>query len=121
VVVVDVEAGELDEGHPRVDDRVRLAGQDLDGVAEVDERLGQVAGVDALPTDVRLPPVREVRDAQGIIRSGNGASAARGSHVAAWPHSRLASRPEGRLVNSAPGCSTASVSVRDTSHAGGVG
>ncbi len=64
VVVVDVEAGQLDQRDPRVELGVGLAAQHLDVVAEVDERLGEVAGVDALATDVGLAPVGEQRDAQ---------------------------------------------------------
>ena len=67
VVVVDVEAGELDQRDPLVEDRVRLAAQHLDVVAEVDQRLGEVAGVDALAADVGLPPVGEVGDPEGCV------------------------------------------------------
>ena len=67
VVVVDVEAGQLEERHPLVEDRVRLAAQDLDVVAEIDQRLGEVAGVDALAADVGLAPVGQVGDAQRLV------------------------------------------------------
>ena len=67
VVVVDVEAGELDQRDPLVEDRVRLAAEHLDVVAEVDQRLGEVAGVDALSADVGLPPVGEVGDPEGCV------------------------------------------------------
>ena len=67
VVVVDVEAGELDQRDPLVEDRVRLAAQHLDVVAQVDQGLGQVAGVDALAADVGLPPVGEVGDPEGCV------------------------------------------------------
>ena len=46
---------------------VRLAAEHLDVVAEVDQRLGQVAGVDALAADVGLAPVGEVGDAEGLV------------------------------------------------------
>ena len=56
-------------GDPLVEDRVRLAAEHLDGVAEVDQRLGEVAGVDALAADVRLAPVGEVGDREwGVWR-----------------------------------------------------
>ncbi len=71
-VVEDVEARQLDEGHPGVEDRVRLAAEHLDVVAEVDQRLRQVAGVDALATDVGLAPVGEVGDAQRVVTTGAG-------------------------------------------------
>jgi hypothetical protein len=67
VVVEQVEAGELGERHPIVEHRIRLAAEHLDRVPEIDERLGEVPGVDALATDVRLPPVREVRERQRRI------------------------------------------------------
>ena len=65
VVVVDVQARQLDQRHPLVEDRVGLAAQHLDVVAEVDQRLGEVAGVDALAADVGLAPVGEECDAEG--------------------------------------------------------
>ena len=58
--------GSLTSG-TRVEHRVRLAAEHLDVMAEIDERLGQVPGVDALATDVRLPPVGEIGDAQGFV------------------------------------------------------
>ena len=67
VVVVDVEARQLVQRHPLVEHRVGLAAEDLDVVAEVDERLGEVAGVDALAADVGLAPVGEVGDAQRAV------------------------------------------------------
>ena len=70
VVVEHVEAGQLGEGDPLVEHRVGLPPEDLDVVPEVDERLGQVAGVDALPTDVRLAPVGEIGDRQRPFRPG---------------------------------------------------
>ena len=59
--------GQLDEGHPLVEDRVRLAAEHLDVVAEVDERLGQVAGVDPLAAHVGLAPVGEEGDPEGGV------------------------------------------------------
>jgi hypothetical protein len=67
VVVVDVQAAQLDERHPLVEHRVRLPAEHLDVVAEVDEGLAQVADVDALAAHVGLAPVREERDAQGSV------------------------------------------------------
>ena len=57
VVVEDVEARQLGERHPLVEHRVGLAAEHLDVVAQVDQRLGEVAGVDALAADVGLAPV----------------------------------------------------------------
>ena len=51
-----------------VEHGVRLAGEDLDVVPEVGERLRQVTGVNALATDVRLAPIRQVGDAQRRAR-----------------------------------------------------
>ena len=72
VVVVEVEAGQPDQRDPLIEDRVRLAGQDLDLVAEVGERPGQVVGVDALATAVWLSAVGEVGDPEWSVveRSG---------------------------------------------------
>ena len=53
----------LDERHAFVEDRERLAAEDLDVMAEIGERFGQVAGVDALATDVRFAPVGRECDA----------------------------------------------------------
>ena len=61
VVVVDVQAGQLDQRDPGVEHGVRLAGQDLDVVAEVHQGLGQMPRVDALAPDVGLAPVGEDR------------------------------------------------------------
>ena len=67
VVVVDVEARQLDQRDPRVELGVRLAAEDLDVVAEVGQRLGEVADVDALATAVGLAPVGEQGDAEGTV------------------------------------------------------
>jgi hypothetical protein len=71
VVVVDVEALELVQRDPVVEHGVRVAAVDLDVVAEVDEGLREVPGVDALPPDVGLAPVGEVRDSQGAVVKGH--------------------------------------------------
>jgi hypothetical protein len=70
VVVVDVEAGQFDERDAFVDDRVRLARQHLDVVPEIDQRLAEVSGVDALPAHVGLAPVGQVGDPQGSSGPG---------------------------------------------------
>ena len=54
--------------HPLVEHGVGLAAEHVDVVAQVDERLGEVPRVDALAADVGLAPVREVGDAQRIVR-----------------------------------------------------
>ena len=61
-VAPDVEAGKLDQRNPLVEDRVRRAAQDLDMVAEVDQRLAEVADVDALTADMRLAAIGEQRN-----------------------------------------------------------
>ncbi len=68
VVVEEVQARQLDERDALVEDRVRLTAQHLDVVAEVDEGLGEVPGVDALAAHVRLATVGEVGDAQRRVR-----------------------------------------------------
>ena len=67
MVVPQVEAGQLVQRDPLVEHRVRLAAEHLDGVAEIDQRLGEVAGVHALAADVRLAAVGEVGDLQRSV------------------------------------------------------
>jgi hypothetical protein len=74
VLVVDVEARELDEGDPLVQPGIGLTAEDFDGVPQVHEGLGEVTGVDALTTHVGLSPVAEIGDAQGRV----------GRHVTRW-------------------------------------
>ena len=63
--------GQLDQRDPLVEDRVRLAAEHLDVVAEVDERLGEVPGVDALAAHVGLAAVGEVGDPErGVVGHG---------------------------------------------------
>ncbi len=57
------------ERNPLVEHRVGLAAEDLDVVAQVDQGLGQVPGVDALPAHVRLAAIGEVGDAQRLVTS----------------------------------------------------
>jgi hypothetical protein len=71
VVVVDVEAGQLDQGHPLVEDGVGLAAEHLHVVTEVHEGLGEVAGVHALAAHVGLAPIGQERDAErGVAGHG---------------------------------------------------
>ena len=72
VVVERVEAGELGELHPLVEDRVRLAAEHLDRVSEVGQRLGEVPRVHPLAADVGFAAIGQVRDLErGIgIESG---------------------------------------------------
>ena len=72
VLVERVEAGELGQLHPLVEDRVRLAAEHLDGVAEVAQRLREVSRVHALPADVGLAAVGEVRDLERGVRIESG-------------------------------------------------
>jgi hypothetical protein len=67
VVVVDVEARQLDQRDPRVELGVGLAAEHLDPVAEVGQRLAEVADVHALAAHVGLAPVGEQGDAQGCL------------------------------------------------------
>src|SRR5215204_5807543 len=67
VVVVDVEARQLDQVDPGVENGVGLAAQHLDVVPEVGKGLGQVPYVHALAANVGLPAVREQRDAQRTL------------------------------------------------------
>ena len=67
VVVEQLEAGKGDEVDPLVEHGVRGPGEDLDVMAEVDERLGEMAGVDALATAVGLAAVRQIGDAKRIV------------------------------------------------------
>ena len=67
-----------------VEDGVGLAAEHLDGVAEVDQRLGEVAGVHALAADVRLAAVGEIGDRErGVWRQGRGACRGDGRHRSA--------------------------------------
>ena len=63
VVVPDVERRHLMQLDPRIEDGVRLTAEHLNVVAEVDQRLGKVAGVHALAADVGLAPVCQVSEA----------------------------------------------------------
>ena len=67
VVVPQIEAGKLVEGDAFVEHRVRLPAVDLNGVAEIDQCLGEVTGVDALATNMWLATVGEVGDLQRSI------------------------------------------------------
>ena len=76
VVVVDVEAGQLDQRDPLVEDGKGLAAEHLDGVTEVDQRFGQVPGVDALAADMRFAPICHEGDAQwSVVRLVHGEQA----------------------------------------------
>ncbi len=72
VLVERVEARQLGELHPLVEDRVGLPAEHFDRVAEIAQRLGQVARVDALAADVGLAPVGEVGDLERGIRIESG-------------------------------------------------
>ncbi len=63
-LAVEVEAGHLGQPHPLVEDRVGLAGEHLDVVAEGGQLTGQVSHVDALTAAVRLAAVGQQGDAQ---------------------------------------------------------
>ena len=66
---------------PFVENRVRLPTEDLDRVAEIDQRFGQMARVHALTTDVRFTAVGEVGDRErGVWRQGRSAGRCDGRH-----------------------------------------
>ena len=69
MIVEEVEARQFVHLDALVEDRVRLAAEHLDGVAEVDQGLRQVAGVDTLAADVRLAAVGEIGDSRGGRRA----------------------------------------------------
>ena len=71
-VPVEVEAGHGGEADPLVEHGPRLAGEDLDAVAELHQLTGQVAGVDALAAAAGVAPVHQVGDPQaaGLGRRG---------------------------------------------------
>ena len=68
MIIEQVEAGELGQLHPIVEHRVRLAAEHLDRVPELDQRLGEMARVDALTAHVGLAAIREIRKRQGRVR-----------------------------------------------------
>jgi hypothetical protein len=79
-VVEDVEARQLHHRHPLVEHGVGLATEHLDVVAEIDQRLGEVAGVDALAADVGLAPVGEVGQPERCIVVGGVATSLLKTH-----------------------------------------
>ena len=81
--------GSFDERHPLVEHGVGLAAEHLDVVAEVDQRLGEVAGVDALAADVGLAPVARGRRSQRPWSAGRHRSTQR-RYRSVRPHSVLA-------------------------------
>ena len=72
MVVHEIEARELGERYPIVEDGVGLTAEDLDGMPEVDEGLREVTGVDALASDVRFSSVGEVGQTQRRVRIEDG-------------------------------------------------
>ena len=71
IVSRPVIVAELEELCGVRENRVGLASEDLDVVAEVDQRLGQMAGVHALAPHVGLAPVGEEGDPEGGV-AGHG-------------------------------------------------
>ena len=68
VIVEQVEARQSGERNAVVEYRVRLSAEHLDPVAQIDQRLGEVPGVDALPADVGFATVGQVGDRQrGVV------------------------------------------------------
>jgi len=62
-LAIQVKAWDLGQQHARIEDGIRLSGEDLDGVAERDELAAEVADIDTLTTAVRLAAIRQQRDA----------------------------------------------------------
>ena len=71
VVVEQVEARQLVQLDAIVEHGVGLAAEHLDVVAEVAQRLGEMAGVDPLAADVWLAPIRQVGDPQWLVAGGS--------------------------------------------------
>jgi hypothetical protein len=63
-----VEARQADQAHAVIELRVGWAGDDIDAMTRIDERLAQVMQIDALTTAVGLAAVTEQRDVQGFRR-----------------------------------------------------
>ncbi len=62
-VPVEVQARHRGEADPRIELGPGRAREDLDRVPEGDQLAGEVAGVDALATAARVPPIGQVRHA----------------------------------------------------------
>ena len=62
---VQVERRDRGELHAFVEDGIGRAGEDLYLVTELDQRLGEVAGVDALAARIRIPAINQEGDAKG--------------------------------------------------------
>ena len=58
------------ERDPLVEHRIGLAGEDFDVMAEVDERLGQMPGVDPLASDGRFRSVGQIGEAERALGGG---------------------------------------------------
>jgi hypothetical protein len=67
LIIKNVKTGELVHRDALVKDGVRLATENFYRVAKVDKCFGEVARVDALATDMRFSPIREVRNPQGAV------------------------------------------------------
>ena len=70
VLVEGLQTRELRQGHAIVEDGVRRSTEDLDGVAHVDESLGEMARIDTLAAYVRLASVGEIGDSQRRVAMG---------------------------------------------------
>lgn len=60
VIVEGLEARQFRERNPLIELWIWWAAEYLDGVPKVDERLGQVPGIDALAANMWFAPIREV-------------------------------------------------------------
>ena len=72
VLVERVETRQLRERDPIVEDRIGLAAEHLDRVAEIGERLGEMARVHALSADMGLATVGQIRDLERRVRIETG-------------------------------------------------
>ena len=118
VVVEDVEARQLRQRDALVDDRVRLAAEHLDVVAEVDERLGEVARVHALAADVRLAAVRQVGDAQRRVAERDPGAGMTGNATGRRLPAGRNGRDRDPLARDRHGRCPATTSDRSRAHAG---
>ena len=65
-----VQAGDMNELHPRIQLRVGRTGQHVNPVSGLDQGLAQVVQVDTLPAPMRLAAVAEQGDMQGVTLRG---------------------------------------------------
>jgi hypothetical protein len=67
LIIEEIKTRQLVHFNAAVQDRVRLATENLNRVAKIDKSLGEVPCVHTLASDMRFPAIREIRDAQGAV------------------------------------------------------